>query len=154
MEFVRFQDLLKKIGIQLETLKSGEFKDIGSPNRKLSDRDKELLNALIADIQSQFVSEVAKGRNLPVEKVREIADGRILTGAHAQTLGLVDRLGNFQDAVELAKKLARVKGEVILVYPQKSRLELWELFLDSLARSLANAIGGVKTGAEYRWNGS
>jgi protease-4 len=153
MEFVRFEELLKKIGVKLEVLKSGEFKDIGSPHRKLTDRDKELLSALITDIQKQFVEAVASGRNLTLEKTHEIADGRIFSGARAKELGLVDVLGNFQDAVEIAKNMAGIKGDVTLVYPKKSKLELWDLFFDSAADSVIKRIHEMKTRIEYRWNG-
>ena len=153
MEFVGFEDLLNKIGIKLEVLKSGEFKDIGSPHRKLTARDKELISALIADIQKQFVEAVASGRNLSLEKTREVADGRIFSGAQAKELGLVDVLGNFQDAVDLAKNMATIKGDVILVYPKKSKLDLWDLFLGSAADSIARRIQGMKTRIEYRWSG-
>ena len=153
MEFVRFEDLLNKIGIKLEVLKSGEFKDIGSPHRELTARDKELISALIADIQKQFVEAVASGRNLSLEKTREIADGRIFSGAQAKELGLVDVLGNFQDAVELAKSMATIRGDVTLVYPKKSKLDLWDLFLGSAADSIAKRIQGMKTRVEYRWSG-
>ena len=153
MEFVRFEELLNKIGIKLEVLKSGEFKDIGSPHRELTARDKELISALIADIQKQFVEAVASGRNLSLEKTREIADGRIFSGAQAKELGLVDVLGNFQDAVELAKNIATIKGDVTLVYPKKSKLDLWDLFLGSAADSIVRRIQGMKTRVEYRWSG-
>lgn len=153
MEFVRYEDLLNKIGIKFEVLKSGEFKDIGSPHRELTARDKELISALIADIQKQFVEAVASGRNLSLEKTREIADGRIFSGAQAKELGLVDVLGNFQDAVELAKNMATIRGDVTLVYPKKSKLDLWDLFLGSAADSIAKRIQGMKTRVEYRWSG-
>jgi protease-4 len=153
MEFVRFEDLLNKMGITLEVLKSGEFKDIGSPHRELTARDKELISALIADIQKQFVEAVASGRNLSLEKTREIADGRIFSGAQAKELGLVDVLGNFQDAVELAKNMATIRGDVTLVYPKKSKLDLWDLFLGSAADSISKRIQGMKTRVEYRWSG-
>jgi len=153
MEFVRYEDLLNKIGIKFEVLKSGEFKDIGSPHRELTARDKELISALIADIQKQFVEAVASGRNLSIEKTREIADGRIFSGAQAKELGLVDVLGNFQDAVELAKGMATIRGDVTLVYPKKSKLDLWDLFLGSAADSIVSRIQGMKTRVEYRWSG-
>lgn len=153
MEFVGFEDLLNKIGIKLEVLKSGEFKDTGSPHRKLTARDRELISALIADIQTQFVEAVASGRNLSLEKTRAVADGRIFSGAQAKELGLVDVLGNFQDAVDLAKNMATIKGDVTLVYPKKSKLDLWDLLLGSAADSIAKRIQGMKTRIEYRWNG-
>ncbi len=153
MEFVRFKKLLEKIGVDLEVLKSGEFKDIGSPHRRLTERDRDLLNTVVAEIQKQFVEDVAKGRKLPVEKVLEIADGRIFTGARAKDLGLVDVLGNFQDAVEVAKKMAGLKGDVTLVYPKRDKFELWDMFIERAAGSLIKQVQGMKTRAEYRWEG-
>lgn len=153
MEFVRFEELLRKIGIKLEVLKSGEFKDIGSPHRALTPREKELINTLIDDIQTQFVSAVSVGRSLSLEKTNDIADGRIFSGARAKELGLVDALGNFQDAVEIAKNISGIRGDVTLVYPKKSKLELWDLLLDRTAGSVVRMIRGTKTTVEYRWGG-
>lgn len=153
IQFVRLEELLDKIGVDLEIVKSGEFKDMGSPDRKLTERDREILESLIKDLQGQFVSAVASGRNISVEKVREIADGRIFSGARAKDLGLVDFMGNFQDSVEITKKLLGIKGDVALVYPKKSTGELWNLFLESSARHIAGALAEKGGRAEYRWNG-
>jgi len=154
IKFVRLEELLNKIGVDLEIVKSGEFKDMGSPDRKLTQRDRDILDALIKDLQGQFVTAVASGRNLSVEKVQEIADGRIFSGARAKDLGLVDFMGNFQDAVEIAKKIVGIKGDVALVYPKKSTGELWNLFLESSARNIVGVLtekGGSMV--EYRWDG-
>lgn len=153
MQFIQLEGLLDKIGVQFEILKSGEFKDIGSPDRKMTKRDREMLNVLIKDIQEQFVNGVAKGRKMPVEKVRKIADGRVFSGARAKDLGLVDVLGNFQDAVALAKKMAGIKGDVTLVYSRKSKLQLLDLLLGTAARSVSEFLQGMKTQIEYRWSG-
>ncbi len=153
MNFVRFEDLFKKIGIDMEVLKSGEFKDIGSPHRKLTERDKELINALIGDIQRQFEEGVAKGRHLPVEEIQQIADGRIFSGAQAKELGLVDILGNFQDAIKIARNLAGIKGDAILVYPKKARLSLRDLLVENAAKLVSDVFQKMKTRMEYRWSG-
>lgn len=153
MQFIRIEDLLGKIGVDFEILKSGEFKDIGSPDRKLTERDKEILNLLIGDIQTQFVEAVARGRNLSIEKVAEIADGRVFSGARAKELGLVDVLGNFEDAVEIAKEMVGIEGEVRLVYPKKSKLELWERFIETSGKAVIRLLQGMKPMLEYRWGG-
>ncbi len=153
MEFVRFEELLGKIGVDLVVRKSGEFKDIGSPHRELTDRDKEIIDALIADIQGQFVDAVASGRELPIEKVNQIADGRIFSGARAKELNLVDALGNFQDAVDVAKEMAAIEGDVSLVYPKKSRMELWEIFLEGTGNSICRIVQGIKPQLAYKWGG-
>ena len=155
MEFVQVEDLLKKIGVGLEVMKSGEYKDMGSPHRRLSEKDRELITTLIADIQKQFVEAVAQGRSLSVEKVKEIADGRILSGAQSKELGLVDQLGNFQDAVDLAKKMTDLKGEVTLVYPKKARAKLWDLIFRDASEAFYRAFRYIlETRIEYRWDGA
>ena len=154
IQFVRLEELLNKIGVDLEIVKSGEFKDMGSPDRKLTQRDREIIDALIKDLQGQFVSAVASGRNLSVEKVKKIADGRIFSGARAKDLGLVDFMGNFQDAVEITREIVGIKGDVALVHPKKKPGELWDLFLKSSAGSIAGMLtekGGGKVA--YRWDG-
>jgi protease-4 len=152
MEFVQVEELLKKIGVSVEVLKTGEFKDIGSFHRKLSERDREMIRTLVFDVQRQFVEAVAQGRNLPVEKVREIADGRVLSGAQCKDLGLVDQLGNFEDAVELARTVAGIKGEVTLVYPKKPRGKWWDLFLQDTSQAVVRAVqDALRVRLEYRW---
>ncbi len=154
MEFVQVEELLKKIGVSVEVLKTGEFKDIGSFHRKLSEGDREMVRSVVFDVQKQFVQAVAQGRNLPVEKVREIADGRILSGAQCKELGLVDHLGNFEDAVELARTLTGLKGEVTLVYPKKPRGKWWNLFLQDASKAVSRGIrDGLMLRLEYRWDG-
>ncbi|NNG08452.1 MAG: signal peptide peptidase SppA [Desulfobacteraceae bacterium] len=154
MQFVQLKELLKKIGVGLEVLKSGEFKDVGSPHREMSEREKELLQELIFDIQDQFVKAVAEGRNLSVEEVQEIADGRVFSGAKAKELGLVDVLGNFQDAVDLAKKETGIEGEVTLVYPKKAGPSIWDLILRDTTRAVYEfTIKALQTHIEYRWDG-
>jgi protease-4 len=153
MEFVQLEDLLKKLGIGMEVLKSGEFKDIGSPHRRMSEREKELIRNLILEIKGQFVEAVAQGRNISVEKVQEIADGRILSGAQSKELGLVDQLGNFEDAVDLAKSMAGIKGEVTLVYPKRTRAALWDLILHDASLALVKTVRNILIPRiEYRWD--
>ncbi|RLB43028.1 MAG: signal peptide peptidase SppA [Deltaproteobacteria bacterium] len=153
MEFVQIQELLKKLGIGMQIIKSGEFKDIGSPHRELTEKEKKLLQNLISEIQDQFVHAVAKGRNLPVEKVREIADGRILSGEQAKELGLVDELGNFRDAVNLAKKMAGIKGEPTLIYPSKKKGGLWDILFESAAQCFLRVLKSSNAQLKYYWPG-
>jgi protease-4 len=153
MEFVQLEELLSKLGIGMEVLKSGEFKDIGSPHREMSEREKELIRNLILEIQRQFVEAVAQGRDLSIEKVQEVADGRILSGAQSKELGLVDQLGNFEDAVDLAKRMAGIKGDVTLVYPKRTGASLWDLILQDASLALYKAVRNILIPRiEYRWD--
>jgi protease-4 len=153
MQFFRAEELFKKIGVSLEVLKSGEFKDIGSPHRELTEEDRKVINEVMSDIQKQFVEAVAESRNMPVDEVRAIADGRIFSGAKAKDLGLVDILGNFHDAVDTAKNLAGIRGEVELVYPKRSRMDIWDLFFEKAVGSILKRIQGDGTQLQYRWQG-
>jgi protease-4 len=119
------KDLYKKIGIDHQVIKSGPYKDILSNIRYLSDEEKEILQQLIDNTYNQFVETVAKSRNLDIEKVKEYADGRIFTGLQAKEYGLVDEIGSQQDAVDLAAKLAGIKGQPLVVdmTPKKNFLQ-------------------------------
>lgn len=154
MSFYRIDELSKKIGLTLEVIKSGEFKDTGSSFRELTEREKELMNNVVLNIQEQFVKAVAEGRNLPLDKVREIADGRIFSGETAKELGLVDQLGNFQDAVDLAASLSGIDGEPTLVYPRETGIGLWDKIFQSAGEAILNTVSDdIRPVIEYKWNG-
>jgi protease-4 len=135
MEFANYEELLKKIGWQNIVVKSGRFKDIGSPNRPMSDADRQLLQTMIDDVQSQFVSAVAQGRHLSLEKVREVADGRIMTGRQALAAGLVDKLGGLETAIDLAAELAGIDDPKV-VYPPEPPPKLIDYFMQGVADHL------------------
>ncbi len=91
-------ELLARIGVRPETLTSGRFKDQPSPFHPLSEEGRAQLMRVVSDMHEQFVAIVARGRDLPVERVREIADGRVFTGRQALALGLVDAIGGEREA--------------------------------------------------------
>jgi len=153
MEFVRVEDLLKKIGISFEVIKSGEFKDVGSPHREMTEEERALLQDLISDVRDQFIQAVAEGRALTKERVQEFADGRIFSGARAKEMGLVDQLGNFQDAVNLAKEMSNIEGEVTLVYPEREGPRIWDLFAKSMVNRLFKLLQeDIGYRLNYRWD--
>ncbi|MEB3242680.1 MAG: signal peptide peptidase SppA [Cyanobacteriota bacterium] len=98
--------LLERLGVRFEIIKSGLYKDILSPDRALTEAERQLLQDLIDSSYSQFVAAVAEGRRLPEEQVRTFADGRVFSGAQAKELGLVDALGDEEAARRLAAELA------------------------------------------------
>jgi protease-4 len=128
-EFVNVEQLLQKIGLKSFVIKSGKHKDIMSPTREPTEEDKKILQEVIDNIHNQFIDAVADGRKLDREKVVEIADGRIFSGQQARDLGLVDSLGNFQDAVALAAQLAGIEGEPSIVYAEKKKPSLLDFFI-------------------------
>jgi protease-4 len=131
-EFPVLVDLISRWGIQFETIKSGPFKDTGSPFRKVTSEDRRWVQNWIDDAFDQFLSVVATERNLPIDTVKAYATGRVYTGRQALKLGLVDKLGNFDRAVELLSSMAGIEGKPRLVYRKKPRLSLWSLLTEDV----------------------
>ena len=107
-EFPEFSELLKKVGVQMRVIKSGKNKDIGSPFREMTPKEKEIIEKLIDETYSRFVGIVSEARGIPEERVRTLADGRIYSGEDAVKLGLCDTLGDFITAKELMKRMLKV----------------------------------------------
>ncbi|MGA2400120.1 MAG: signal peptide peptidase SppA [Syntrophobacteraceae bacterium] len=131
IHFPNLRELFGKIGYQMTTIKSGQFKDIGNPARDMTPEEKELLQATIDETYRQFVRDVAQARNLPEDDVRRVADGRIIMGEKALEIKLVDQLGNFEDAVAKAGELAKIEGEPDVVNAKKRKYSLLDLVLGS-----------------------
>jgi protease-4 len=149
MEFTNIEELFKKIGIKGVVLKSGEHKDIGSPFREMTPEEKKIVQAVIDNVHQQFIEAVAKGRKMDQSKVAEIADGRILTGEQAKQIGLVDQLGNLQDAVDITAKMVGIEGKPNLVYP-KRRLSLWDLLVRETTSAILDTLSEKGFGLNYR----
>ncbi len=121
MNFSNMERLFEKIGLKNYVIKSGKYKDIGSPLREMTANEKNMLQAVIDNVHAQFIGAVAEGRVLAREKVETIADGRIFSGEQAVDLGLVDKLGNLQDSVLLAARTVGIKGDPKVVYLKKKK---------------------------------
>jgi len=139
-QFANVKGLAARLDVKIETVKSGKLKDAGNPFRDMTPEDRAYWQSLIDRVYGQFVAAVAAARNLPPAEVRKFADGRVLTGEEAKELGLVDQLGNFYDAVDLAKAEAKVTGEPHLVYPPDERGRFLERIMGSLAGAAAHAV--------------
>lgn len=115
---VNASGLLKKIGITDETIKSGELKDIGSPLRELTDKEKAVLQSVINSLYEQFITTVLEGRKglLEREELMKVADGRILTAKQALDAKLIDSIGYTDDAVDIALKRAGIKEARLIKY--------------------------------------
>lgn len=105
--YLNFQEFLNKIGIKGVVIKSGEFKDIGNPTRQLTEQERKILQSLLDDTYNQFIHDVAKGRKLPLDKIKKLARGLIYTGRQAKQAGLVDHLGDYNKALKHAQILAK-----------------------------------------------
>lgn len=139
IKFSNIEGLLGKVGIKSATIKTGTFKDAGSPDRPLSAEDRAMFQAVIDSTHEQFVRAVAEGRRMPIEEVRQLADGRILSGEQAKAVKLVDRLGNLQDAVDEAGRLAGISGEPEILLPPKKKVN----YLDLLVEGAEQRFDGV-----------
>ncbi len=136
MHFANVEELLKKIGLKSSVIKSGRFKDIGSPTRPMTEDEKALIQSLVDDTYDQFLDVVAKDRRISKDDLSKIADGRLFTGRQALKLGLVDELGDLSYAVRLAGTISGIKGEPDVVYPAKKKSTFWELILQQAVTTL------------------
>ena len=132
-EYPNIQELMKKIGWKTEIMKSGRFKDIGSPMREMTAEEQSLMQALLDNVHAQFVRDVAEGRQKPIEEIEPWADGRVLTGEQAREAGLIDRLGNLQDALDRAAELAGIEGKPTVLYPEEKKLRFLEYVLQGFS---------------------
>jgi protease-4 len=150
MQLGNVEELLKKIGVKPYSVKSGVNKDIGSPFHPLSAEGQAILQSLVENVHTQFVRAVAKGRGMNEAQVRKLADGRIYSGAQAKELGLVDQLGNLEDAIELAAKRAGLEERPAIYHSLGEPQRWWErLFISLVGKRLPVRERG---GLRYEWS--
>ncbi len=121
-------ELFKKIGISYNVIKSGKNKDILSPYRKMSPEEQKLLEEVVMDAYNQFLQAVSKGRKISIEKLKEIADGRIFSGEKALSNKLIDELGDFETAVKIAREKAKISGKPNIIELDRERNPIYGLF--------------------------
>lgn len=153
MQFTNVEELLGKVGLKSQVVKSGLHKDIGSPVRPMSSADRQILQSLIDDVYAQFIQAVAESRQMDLDKVRQLADGRIFTGRQALDAGLVDELGGYRDAIRVAGKLAGIKGKPKVVYPAPDKEELLEYFIQETAQLVKQGVQNGDVGLQFLWSG-
>ena len=147
MEIPNVSDLMEKIGVKTQVVKSGRHKDMASVFKSLTPEDKEILQTVLDDVHDQFIEAVSEARGMEYEAVRKLSDGRIFTGRMAKELGLVDELGNLEDAIMLAGKLAGIKGEPNVVYKEEEFS-----FIDILRGDISkNLVGNVFSGISLKY---
>lgn len=126
-DFPELSELLKKIGVRMEVIKSGPKKDFGAYWRPLTDEERAMLQGIVGDVYDQFTEAVAQGRKLPLDRVRSLADGRVLSGRQAVEASLADTLGYEEDAVHLAARLAGLSPETPPISKRKLTTPIYEL---------------------------
>ncbi len=110
MQMANFQELLETIGVKSVVVKTGKFKDLGSPFRPMTEDDRQVLESVMNDTLSQFIEAVAEGRSMDSAEVEQLADGRVFTGRQAKAVLLVDEIGDLHDAIQLAGELSGIEG--------------------------------------------
>ncbi len=141
---LEFAGLLKDYNITYRKLSAGKYKDAGSPWNEMSPEEQTLFQKMLDDIYSDFISAVAENRNLPVDKVKEIATGFALTGAQAKELGLVDAIGNKEDATKYIEQKLNITAEL---YEFKESKSVFEEILGMSSYNIGRGIGTELTDA-------
>jgi protease-4 len=143
MEIPNVEGLMNKLGIKTEVVKSGRHKDIASVFRGIKKEDREILQQVLDNVHEQFIIAVADGRKMLYDDVKKIADGRIYTGEQALKAGLIDELGNLEDAVQAAAKLSGIKGEPVVI-SKKERFSFINLLKGSIPKEFTDILPTVK----------
>lgn len=139
MEIPNISGLMQKIGVEAQVIKSGEHKDLASIFKSLKPEEKQILQDVLDDVHSQFIQAVSDGRGMKFEEIKKLADGRIFTGRMAKQAGLVDELGNLQDAILLAGKLTGIKGDPEVV-EKKEEFGVLDLLKGEFAGKILNNV--------------
>jgi protease IV len=146
MEFPNVGVLMERIGVRMEVVKAGDQKDIASPFRDMEPEQRAILKALVEDVHDQFIEAVALGRGMTVETVRPLADGRVLSGRQAHAIGLIDRLGNRDEAIALAGTMAGLGSRPRIVRPPEPRAPwLLELLFGQATAGVVRELAGAVT---------
>jgi len=154
VKFPNLEGLFEKIGYKNQVVKSGPLKDVGASNRPLTDEERKLLQDLIDNVYGQFVQDTAAARGMDEDTVRKLADGRIYTGEQALAAGLIDRLGNFTDAITTAADMGGLDGKnPRLIYPREDRRFSLLNLLTSAKQSLVDNLAPRYPILSFEWNG-
>ena len=119
--------VITKLGIKVNPVKSSSHKDIMSPYRPMDEEERKILQETVLDVYDQFLGAVSKGRNLTKEQIKPYADGRIFSGRQAKKLDLVDELGGLEHAINLAKKIAKLKKSIPVKRYKRPRKFWWDV---------------------------
>jgi protease-4 len=151
-QFTNLSGLMEKVGIENTTIKSGKFKDAGSPFRRMTPEEQQYWQSTIDNVYEQFVAAVSRERNIPIDSVKRIADGRIYTGEQAYRLRLVDTLGSYQTAISLAGTLGKIQGEPRVQRERQRKSLIEEIMGTRLSRNVEALNNALRPSSvvEYR----
>jgi protease-4 len=148
MEFIDVSSGLAKLGIKAGSITTGKMKDAGSPFKPMSEEERMYFESVVNDVQDQFVEVVSKARKIPAAKVRGYADGRIYTGNQALKLGLIDKIGGYEDALSYAAEKCGIKGEPRIIRPREEKgfFESLGRFIDGKTPLNPASVAGIARG--------
>lgn len=152
MEIPNLKELMDKLGIKTEVIKSGKHKDIASVFRGIGKEEREILQNLISDVHEQFINDVAESRKIPKEDIYKIADAKVFSGRQAVSMGLVDELGDLQHAIKVAATLSGIEGEPEVVMKKKKSLFM-ELLEGNIHETISKFIPRFDLKYEFIPNG-
>ena len=141
-------ELLDKVGIKFETVKSGGLKDVGSYSREVTEADRRHLNEMVTNMHNQFIAAVEENRDIDRSELIKLADGRVFTGLQSKDLGLVDMLGTFDDAINIAGVLGNIKGKPKTIEINKKNNSFFDLFTSNLEQATNSWFDELPA---YRW---
>jgi protease-4 len=144
MELPNVSGLMEKIGVETQVIKSGRHKDLASVFKSLTPKEREILQTVLDDVHDQFIEAVSNARGMKFEDIKKLADGRIFTGKKALELGLIDELGNMEDAIMLAGKLSGIEGEPEVV-TKKEKFSIFDMLKGQLPEKIfGSAFSGIQ----------
>ena len=149
MHFTNIEDTMKKLGVRASTIKSGTYKDMGTPLRDMTKAEQALIQGVIDDIYDQFIEAVSVNRKIPVSTLKGYCDGRIFTGRQALKLRLIDELGDMGAAVRLTAKLSGIKGKPELVYSKEKGLTIWKYLVEETKSAIVGQLKQDLSGGLY-----
>ncbi|MBH23320.1 MAG: signal peptide peptidase SppA [Myxococcales bacterium] len=158
-QLTNFTDLAEMAKVDVITIKSGQYKDVGNAFREFEEKDRQFFEQMVLNIYEQFVKDVSEARGMKLDDVRAVADGRVFTGLQALELGLVDELGTLYDSAEyLAGEVGLDKKDPNLIYPPEEEGDLLQQLVEGTVQGVATGVSsGVRKMSapmiEYRYVG-
>ena len=136
MEYPIIDELLETVGIEYNTIKSSSFKDSGSPFRDMTSEEKIYFQELIDDLYNQFIKAVSDERDISIDRVREIANGKVYSGKQAYEIGLVDTLGSLNDVLDYIKSKREYKNKIEVVNMPNEENSIFDFIFNILSYKL------------------
>jgi protease-4 len=140
MDFPQWTEVMDKIGVDMHVVKSGEYKDTGSPFRDFTAEDRRYYQELVDDVYDQFISAVAEARSMDKETVKKLSDGRVYTGRQALELGLIDHLGTMEDGIEDLTRQLNLKEKPSIIRPKKEKITFYDVVFGDISRWIGSLI--------------